>query len=79
MTKLMQQAIAKVEMLSPEDQDTYARKILEDLEDERAWSSRFEATTDEQWDRLAAKVRRDIAEGGTTPLEKIFPQGSRRQ
>ena len=31
------------------------------LADEQAWQVRFEATTDTQWDSLAASVRQEIA------------------
>ena len=35
------------------------------LKDEQAWTERFEATTDEQWDRLAESARKEIAAGDT--------------
>jgi hypothetical protein len=36
-----------------------------ELEDERAWKTRFESTTNEQWDRLAHMVRQEA--GGIKP------------
>ncbi|MFQ4139596.1 hypothetical protein PGN35_025130 [Nodosilinea sp. PGN35] len=40
-----------------EEQDAIATRLLAELEDEQAWQSRFDATTDDQWDNLAALVR----------------------
>ena len=75
MTSLLQQAIAEVEKLPAEGQDAIATRILAELADERAWEARFNATTDEQWERLAQAARREIAAGETTPLEDVFPPG----
>ena len=73
MTTLLQRAIAEAEKLSAEEQDAIAARWLAEVEDERQWNARFAATTDEQWDRLAEKVRRDVAKRGTFPLEDVFP------
>jgi hypothetical protein len=73
MTELLQRAIAEIEKLPAEDQDAIAKRILADLADEEAWAAGFHATTDQQWDRLADAVRREIAAGDTTPLDDIFP------
>lgn len=72
MTELLQQAIAEIEKLPPDEQDAIAARILADLEDERAWRIQFEATTNEQWDKLAATVRQEIASGDTLPLDDLF-------
>jgi hypothetical protein len=71
-TELLQQAIRELEKLSPDDQDAIAARLLEEIEDERRWSARFAATTDEEWDRLAAAVREEIAAGDTTPLDEFL-------
>ena len=39
-----------------------AARLLAELEDERAWKA-YEATTDDQWDRLAQMVHQEIAAG----------------
>ena len=72
MTELLQRAIAEMEKLPADAQDAIATRILADLEDEQVWAERFTATTDRHWDRLAEEVRRDIAAGGTTPLDEVF-------
>ena len=59
MTTLLRQAVAEVEKLPVEDQDAIASRFLAEFEDERAWSARFDATTDDQWDRMIDAVRRD--------------------
>ncbi len=73
MTELLQQAIAEVKKLSDEEQDVIASRLIAELKDEQAWQTRFEATTDAQWDSLAARVRQDIAAGNTSPLDEVFP------
>jgi hypothetical protein len=73
MTTLLQRAIAEAEKLPAEDQDAIASRLLAEIEDERRWNDRFAATTDDQWERLVAEVRRDIATGGTRPLDEAFP------
>jgi len=73
MTKLIEQAIAEIEKLPEDAQDVIAARILADLADEKEWAALFAATTDTQWDRMAAMVRREIAVGDTTPLDDVFP------
>lgn len=72
MTELLQRVIAELEKLPDQEQDAIAARILAELEDEKQWKARFEATTDAQWDRLADMVKQDIAEG-TTLIEEVFP------
>jgi hypothetical protein len=73
MTNLLQQVIAELEKLPAEDQDVMASRILADLEDDHAWSRRFEATTPTQWSKLAELAQREISAGETFPIEDVFP------
>ena len=73
MTELLQQAIAEVSKLSDEQQDAIASRLLAELEDEQAWQTRFETTTDTQWDSLAARVRQEIGSDTVVPLDDVFP------
>jgi hypothetical protein len=73
MTELLQQAIAQIQQLPPDQQDAIASRFLAELQDEQKWESRFAATTDDQWDQMAAMVRQEIASGETTPLSEVFP------
>ncbi|MEM1290760.1 MAG: hypothetical protein AAGH67_04770 [Cyanobacteria bacterium P01_H01_bin.162] len=75
MTKLLQQVIAEVSKLSDEQQDEIASRLLAELEDEQAWQARFEATTDTQWDNLAALIRQEVASDTVLPLDDVFPTG----
>lgn len=72
MTELLQQAIAQIQKLPPDRQDAIASRLLAELQDEQKWESRFAATTDDQWDWMAAMVRQEIAAGETTPLSEVF-------
>ncbi|HLP91314.1 MAG TPA: hypothetical protein VK184_22370 [Nostocaceae cyanobacterium] len=73
MTELLQRAIAEIEKLPAEEQNAIATRLLAELKDEQAWKVCFAATTDNQWDSLAAIVRQEIAAGEITPLDEVFP------
>ncbi|NES22932.1 MAG: hypothetical protein F6K41_29440 [Symploca sp. SIO3E6] len=73
MTELLQQAIAQIQKLPPDKQDAIASRLLAELQDEQKWETRFAATTDDQWDQMAAMVRQEIATGETIPLDEVFP------
>ena len=61
MADLLQRVVSEIQKLPADQRDAIAARILNDLNDEQAWTERFEATTDEQWDRLAESARREIA------------------
>jgi hypothetical protein len=73
MTELFQQVIAQIQKLPADKQDEIASRLLVELQDEEQWDTRFAATTDEQWDRMAAMVRQEIDHGETFPLDEVFP------
>ena len=79
MTTLLQRAFTEAEKLPAEDQDAIAVRLLAEVEDERHWTAQFAATTDEQWDRMAEEVRKEIAAGRTQPLDVVFPPNERSQ
>ncbi|MEN9221537.1 MAG: hypothetical protein Q6L60_13275 [Thermostichus sp. HHBFW_bins_43] len=68
MTTLLEQVINQLKALPDDQQDAIAARLLAELEDEQKWERQFEATTDDQWDRMADLVRQDIAAGDITPL-----------
>jgi hypothetical protein len=76
MIESLQRIIAEIEKLPTDTQDAIASRLLAELEDEKAWSDRFEATTDQQWDNLAAMVRQEISAGDTIALDEFFPSNS---
>ena len=65
MADLLEQVVAEIQKLPADQRDAVAARILIDLKDEQAWTERFEATTDEQWDRLAESARKEIDAGDT--------------
>lgn len=73
MTELLRQVIAQIEKLPPDQQDAIAARFLAELQDEQKWETRFSATTDDQWDQMAAMVRQEIVKGETVPLDEVFP------
>jgi hypothetical protein len=62
MTELLERAIEETRKLAPPEQDAIAALILDELEDDRRWDEAF-ANSQDQLSSLAAKVRRDIADG----------------
>jgi len=73
MTKLLEQQPAQIQMLSEDQQDAIASRLLAELQDEQKWDIRFTSTTDDQWDQMAAMVRQEIAASETASLDEIFP------
>ncbi len=62
MTRLLEQAIGEARKLEASEQDAIAAVILDELDDDRRWDEAF-ANSQESLSRLAAKVRRDVADG----------------
>jgi hypothetical protein len=73
MTELLRRAIAQIEKLPSDQQDAIAARFLAELQDEQKWETRFEVTTDTQWDQMAAMVQQEISSGETVPLDTVFP------
>lgn len=73
MTELLERAITAIKQLPADAQDAIATRWLAEVDDEQAWSARFTATTDAQWNRLADRVRHTIARGDVTPVDEVFP------
>jgi hypothetical protein len=42
---------------------------MKELQNEQKWETCLTATTDEQWDRMAADVRQEVASGETFPID----------
>lgn len=72
MTELLRKAIAEIEKLPPEQQDAIATRFLKELQDEQNWSTRFDSTTAEQWDRMAEMARQEINSGETVSLDNVL-------
>jgi hypothetical protein len=72
MTELLRYVVAEIEKLTEEEQNAIASRLLAELEDEREWKSRFEATTQRQWNALAEMVRQDIAAGNIELIDDFF-------
>ncbi|MDT9296645.1 MAG: hypothetical protein P5700_16610 [Arthrospira platensis PCC 7345] len=45
MTELLQQAIAQIQQLPPDQQDAIAARFFAQLQDEQKWETRFATTT----------------------------------
>ena len=55
-------------VLPDERQDEFAAFMLNELDSDEAWEASFGKTTDEQWRKLAERVREEIREGKGVPL-----------
>jgi hypothetical protein len=71
MTGLLEQALRRVESLSPEQQDAIASEIMENLEDEDAWERRFRGNP-EVLRSLAAEAGDEHRLGVTQPLDELI-------
>lgn len=76
MIKLLEQAVAEIEKLPEDAQDAIAVRLLADLADEKAWAARFAATTEDQWERMAALVRQEIDAEEPIALDDVFPSSA---
>jgi hypothetical protein len=74
MTELLERAIAQLKTLPASEQDAIAARLLAELEDEQIWKAQFESTTDHQWDRIAERVRQEIAVGDITVCRRTTPR-----
>ena len=65
MTKMLENAIARIKNLPDDEQDSVAQIILEELDDEKLWNEQF-ANSQDKLSAMAKKVKEDIAGGRTT-------------
>ncbi len=68
MTKLLKEAFAEAEKLPHEEQDAFARWLLEELASEKRWSDLFAASQHKLTD-LAAEALEENRSGRTEPLD----------
>jgi hypothetical protein len=62
MNQLLDKAITKVQQLPPDEQETIAALILDEIADEEAWDTAF-ANSQDQLAKLAEQARADIKAG----------------
>lgn len=67
MTKLLEQAFAQAARLSAEEQDAFARFVLEELRSEAKWAQAFDSSQSEL-ESLAKEAAADYKAGRTRPL-----------
>ena len=68
MTKLLAETLAKVARLPDDEQDAFARWLIDELESEQRWSRAFE-TSRGQLAELAREALEDDGAGGIEPLD----------
>jgi len=68
MTELLKEAFAQAEKLPSEEQDAFARWVLEELALEKRWSDLFAASQQRMAD-LAAEALEENRSGRTKPLD----------
>ena len=71
--KAVRRVVAIIEKLPPDEQDAVSERIAAELTDDAEWDARFDATTEEQWDKMEKMVRRDVSARGNAPIENAFP------
>jgi hypothetical protein len=68
MTQLLKDAFAEAEKLPREEQDAFARWLLEELASEKRWSDLFAASQNKLAD-LASEAIEENRSGRTEPLD----------
>ena len=68
MTKLLEQALAKVQSLPAAEQDALAQILLDEIESERRWDELF-AKSPEKLRKLADSAWSEHETGGSEPLD----------
>ena len=68
MTKLLEKALAEIQKLSEQDQDSIAQIILEEIEEEKKWDAAFARSSD-LLERLAAEAEEEDRAGLTEELD----------
>lgn len=71
MTTLLADAIRKVQLLPPREQESIAAHILELLDDQQAWALRFEALPARILE-LADTAMEEHRRGETRPLDELI-------
>ena len=70
----VRRVVAIIEKLPPDEQDAVSERIAAELTDDAEWDARFDATTEEQWDKMEEMVRRDVSARGNAPIENALPR-----
>lgn len=68
MTQLLEKAFAEASKLPPEEQDSFARWMLEELADEERWQKSFELSAD-LLERMADEALAEHRAGKTEELD----------
>ncbi len=68
MTDLLEKAFSKAARLPDDEQDAFARWLLDEIESERRWSRSFE-TSQRQLANLAREALKEDLAGRTEPLD----------
>ena len=68
MTSTLDAAIAKLAVLSPDEQDRVGRWLLHELADDEQWTRKFE-TSQDLLSKLAAETRADQTGGRATDVD----------
>jgi hypothetical protein len=68
MTRILDDALAKISALPEDEQERIARWLLDELEDEELWDRQF-STSQDALKKLADEARAERAAGRTTDLD----------
>jgi hypothetical protein len=71
MTGLLEEALRRVESLTPEEQDAIASRIMETLDDDEAWTRSFREKP-EVLRCLAREALEEHRRGETRPLDELL-------
>lgn len=67
--KAVRRVVEIIGKLPPDEQDAVSERIAAELTDDMEWNARFDATTEEQWDKMEDMVRHDVSDRDRAPIE----------
>ena len=76
MASIVQRVTKELKNLPPEKQEYYGTALLEaieaDQEADRKWEAAFAKTTDEQWEKMAERARKQHRRGESLTLDDFL-------
>ena len=76
MASIVQRVTKELKNLPPEKQEYYGTALLEAIEadqkEDQKWEAAFAATTDEQWEKMAERARRQHRRGESLTLDDFL-------
>jgi hypothetical protein len=71
MTTLLESVFHRLSQLSADDQDRYAKQLMDELDGDATWDRLFAQTSDAQWERMTVDAKDDARTNGRMTLSEM--------